>query len=255
MGFLSHASRRIWLCVVRGVRSWLAFHPSLSLCSSFLTHTHPSTLLHLFTHLSFYINHVVHGHRQAPRRGWFTASLASTSHTDASPLFVTESLQLQSTRRHPPTIPQLARRSLHLILHPHPQLISSKPRRGRGRSGRGGRSSTRGSASDAAPAAGGARARYAGSTPRSAGARAPAPAAAKPLTAEASKIIISNLPVDVTEAAVRDLMQSTVGPVRTVQMSYTAAGKSTGTATVLFKNKGDANKAHATCMSTCLPLC
>lgn len=65
--------------------------------------------------------------------------------------------------------------------------------------------------------------------------------------ADASKIIISNLPNDVTEAAVRDLMQSTVGPVRTVQMSYTAAGKSTGVATVLFKNKGDANKAHSTC--------
>lgn len=53
--------------------------------------------------------------------------------------------------------------------------------------------------------------------------------------------------MDVTEPAVRDLMQSTVGPVRTVQMSYTSTGKSTGVATVLFKNKGDANKAHATC--------
>lgn len=44
-------------------------------------------------------------------------------------------------------------------------------------------------------------------------------------------------------------MQSTVGPVRSVQMSYTATGKSTGQATVVFKNKGDANKAHAACGS------
>jgi THO complex subunit 4 len=78
--------------------------------------------------------------------------------------------------------------------------------------------------------------------------KAAAPAA-KPIAAEASKIIISNLPGDVTEAAVRDLMQSTVGPVRTVQMSYTSTGKSTGAATVIFKNKGDANKAHAACRS------
>jgi THO complex subunit 4 len=30
-------------------------------------------------------------------------------------------------------------------------------------------------------------------------------------------------------------------------MSYTSTGKSTGVATVIFKNKGDANKAHASC--------
>lgn len=44
-------------------------------------------------------------------------------------------------------------------------------------------------------------------------------------------------------------MQSTVGPVKSVQMSYTATGKSTGIATVVFKNKGDARKAHASCKS------
>jgi hypothetical protein len=44
-------------------------------------------------------------------------------------------------------------------------------------------------------------------------------------------------------------MQSTVGPVRTVQMSYTATGKSTGQATIVFRNRGDANKAHASCKS------
>ena len=45
----------------------------------------------------------------------------------------------------------------------------------------------------------------------------------------------------------QDLMQSTVGPVKSVQMSFNATGKSTGQATVLFRNKGDANKAHTAC--------
>jgi len=44
-------------------------------------------------------------------------------------------------------------------------------------------------------------------------------------------------------------MQSTVGPVKSVQMSYNAQGKTTGVATVLFRNKGDAHKAHASCES------
>lgn len=85
------------------------------------------------------------------------------------------------------------------------------------------------------------------------GAAAPPAKAGKPLTAEATKIIISNLPADVTEAAVRDLLQSTVGPVRSVHLSYNSSGKSNGVATILFKNKGDANKAHATCMFLLLP--
>ncbi|ORX38459.1 hypothetical protein BD324DRAFT_620934 [Kockovaella imperatae] len=113
------------------------------------------------------------------------------------------------------------------------EIIASKPRRGR--NGRGG--ARRGAS---APQSG-ARARYAGQTPKSAATAPPA----KAFAADAMKIIISNLPNDVTEAAVRDLMQSTVGPVKSVQMTYTATGKSTGQATILFKNKGDANKAHA----------
>ncbi|WWC63360.1 uncharacterized protein I303_105960 [Kwoniella dejecticola CBS 10117] len=85
------------------------------------------------------------------------------------------------------------------------EIISAKPKVRRGGKRGGGA---------AAPSA---RARYASTVPKAA---AQAAAPAKPLTAEAIKIIISNLPQDVTEAAVRDLMQSTVGPVRTVQMSY-----------------------------------
>nr|XP_019044750.1 THO complex subunit 4 [Kwoniella bestiolae CBS 10118]OCF23680.1 THO complex subunit 4 [Kwoniella bestiolae CBS 10118] len=116
------------------------------------------------------------------------------------------------------------------------EIISAKPKLRRGGKRGGGAPPTS------------ARARYASAVPKAA---AQAAAPAKPLTAEAIKIIISNLPQDVTEAAVRDLMQSTVGPVRTVQMSYNATGKSTGVATVVFKNRGDANKAHAALGLSC----
>lgn len=129
------------------------------------------------------------------------------------------------------------------------QIIAAKPRARRARAPRAGGAGGAG-AGGAGAAAGGARARYAGAAPKSASAkqsaRAAAPVPAKPITADAQKIIISNLPADVTDAAVRDLMQSTVGPVRSVHLSYTSTGKSTGVATVLFKNKGDANKAHST---------
>ena len=42
-------------------------------------------------------------------------------------------------------------------------------------------------------------------------------------------------------------MQSTIGPIKSVQLGYTATGKSNGSATVLFRNAGDAAKAHKTC--------
>lgn len=45
-------------------------------------------------------------------------------------------------------------------------------------------------------------------------------------------------------------MQSTVGPVKGVQMAYNARGQSTGVATVIFKNRGDGNKAHGACKLT-----
>ncbi|WVQ77694.1 hypothetical protein IAR50_007384 [Cryptococcus sp. DSM 104548] len=124
------------------------------------------------------------------------------------------------------------------------EIIAAKPKPQRQqRQGGASRGPRRGGAAGGAPAAagaGGARARYASTVPKAAGA---APAGVP----EVYKIIISNLPGDVTEAAVRDLIQSTVGPVKSVQMAYTAHGKGSGIATVVFKNKGDARKAHASC--------
>ena len=146
-------------------------------------------------------------------------------------------------------------------------MIKSKPRQRRGRGGGAGKPA-------GAAQAGGARQRYAGNAPAGGNAGAKQvnakinQAATKPVGGDATKIIISNLPNDVTEPAVRvsrlsfyetaviswcwsshtqDLMQSTVGPVRSVQMAYNSKGQSTGVATVIFKNRGDGNKAYGAC--------
>ncbi|VVT45567.1 uncharacterized protein SAPINGB_P000794 [Magnusiomyces paraingens] len=64
---------------------------------------------------------------------------------------------------------------------------------------------------------------------------------------EASKlsdrIIISNLPTDVTESAVRDYFSHEVGPITSCSISYNARGQSTGIVTITFKRPGDAHKA------------
>ncbi|WFD29901.1 RNA-binding RNA annealing protein [Malassezia sp. CBS 17886] len=60
-----------------------------------------------------------------------------------------------------------------------------------------------------------------------------------------SKIIVSNLPHDVTEPQVKELFATTIGPLRRVAMSYRANGQSTGIVTVEFQRKEDANRAYA----------
>ncbi len=78
------------------------------------------------------------------------------------------------------------------------------------------------------------------------------------------KIVVSNLPPDVNEAQVKvrqsplfkfgpvlnpnlhiqELFQTTVGPLREVNLHYDANGRSKGVASVMFQKKGDGNKAY-----------
>jgi len=58
------------------------------------------------------------------------------------------------------------------------------------------------------------------------------------------KIVVSNLPSDVNEAQVKELFQTTVGPLREVNLHYDSNGRSKGVATVIFQKKGDGNKAY-----------
>lgn len=62
-------------------------------------------------------------------------------------------------------------------------------------------------------------------------------------TGQGSKIIVSNLPTDVTEPQIRELFASTVGPVTKVALSFDARGASKGVAQVEFKKNEDATKA------------
>lgn len=58
-------------------------------------------------------------------------------------------------------------------------------------------------------------------------------------------MIVSNLPMDVTEAQVKELFSTTIGPLRRVLMSYRANGQSTGVVTVEFQRAEDASRAYA----------
>ncbi|CAE6347172.1 unnamed protein product [Rhizoctonia solani] len=114
------------------------------------------------------------------------------------------------------------------------QIMQSRPknRRGAGR-----RSS--------APASTSARQRYAGAAPDAKRGPGPASTAGTPAQSVAQKIMVSGLPPDVNEEQIKELFQSTVGALSSVQLNFDSQGRSKGTATVIFQKKGDANKAFA----------
>ncbi|KAK9236060.1 hypothetical protein V1525DRAFT_408172 [Lipomyces kononenkoae] len=57
------------------------------------------------------------------------------------------------------------------------------------------------------------------------------------------KIIISNLPLDVQESAIKDYFNLEIGPVRRCTLNYNAKGQSTGVVTMVFQKAGDAARA------------
>ncbi|KAI5480854.1 hypothetical protein MNV49_006663 [Pseudohyphozyma bogoriensis] len=57
------------------------------------------------------------------------------------------------------------------------------------------------------------------------------------------KIIISNLPEDVTEDQLKELFTTTIGPLVSAVLSFDSRGISTGTATVQFKQPEHSQKA------------
>jgi len=61
---------------------------------------------------------------------------------------------------------------------------------------------------------------------------------------QGSKIIVSNLPVDVTEQQIKELFNVQIGKVSRVTLTYGQDGKSKGVATIQFAQKGDAKKAY-----------
>jgi len=119
-------------------------------------------------------------------------------------------------------------------------IISSKPKSGR----RGGRARSSLGTSGRNEALG-KRAAPAPAVKTRAATAIQAKAAAGAVAAPgADKIIVSNLPIDVTQEQIKDLFTTTVGPLRDVTLHYDANGKSKGVAAVQFSRKGDANKAY-----------
>ena len=113
-------------------------------------------------------------------------------------------------------------------------IISDRPKGQRRRSGRGGaaRASVLGAG------------RNAPSPVHKAKAQGAAPQAAASPSVSAQKIIVSNLPHDVTEPQIKELFTSTVGPLRTVELSHDAKGHSKGIASIVFSRAGDGQKAY-----------
>ncbi|CAH7687223.1 hypothetical protein PPACK8108_LOCUS21974 [Phakopsora pachyrhizi] len=64
-----------------------------------------------------------------------------------------------------------------------------------------------------------------------------------PQMGQGSKIIVSNLPSDVTKNQIWELFWTTVGPVNQVALSYDNRGVSKGTTQVEFKQNNDSTKA------------
>lgn len=184
-------------------------------------------------------------------------------------------------------LPQTCSSVLHPPLHAPIQITADKKAKRSQRAPR----PARGGKAPAAPAAaaGGARARYAqGAVPATKNARQAAAAAnvqgGAVSQGEAFKIIVSNLPLDVDDAAVKvslpflptrvesapppplanpqfastnastfsdlvsqDLFDSTIGRTRECSLTYDRNGKHKGVATVVFHARGDAQKAFKTC--------
>lgn len=67
-----------------------------------------------------------------------------------------------------------------------------------------------------------------------------ASATAKDPLATAKRVVVSGLPLDVDENAVRDFFKSSVGRIRNIKGAYNAHGGSTGSFTITFEKNGAA---------------
>ncbi|TKX21946.1 putative mRNA export protein mlo3 [Elsinoe australis] len=116
-----------------------------------------------------------------------------------------------------------------------------------GRRGPGARRNQRRKPAAAAPAGGIAKkpAGKPAGKPAKATPTGPRAAAALPPKGD-SKIIVSNLPNDVTEQQIKEYFSSTVGQVKKVLMSYNKDGRSNGVATIIFAHTTSAAEAAKT---------
>ncbi|KAI0013217.1 RNA recognition domain-containing protein [Xylariaceae sp. FL0662B] len=112
----------------------------------------------------------------------------------------------------------------------------------RGASGRGGRRSVRRSAGRPATTAPVGGVQKTSKQPRAAAAKQ-APAKTAGGSGE-SKVVVSNLPKDVTESQIKEYFVTSVGPIKRVELSYGPNSVSRGIATVAFAKPDGATKAY-----------
>jgi len=80
-------------------------------------------------------------------------------------------------------------------------------------------------------------------TKKGAAAAGGAAAPTGPVAAGPSKIIVSNLPMDVTESQIKDYFVQTIGIVKKVLLTYGPNGQSRGVATIIFSDGKAASEA------------
>ncbi|KAK6067073.1 RNA recognition domain-containing protein [Seiridium cupressi] len=76
--------------------------------------------------------------------------------------------------------------------------------------------------------------------PQAATKQAPAKAAGGPGD---SKVVVSNLPKDVTESQIKEYFLTSVGPIKRLELAYGPGGASRGVATITFSKRDGASKA------------
>ncbi|KAI0162767.1 hypothetical protein BJ166DRAFT_612747 [Pestalotiopsis sp. NC0098] len=76
--------------------------------------------------------------------------------------------------------------------------------------------------------------------PQTAAKQAPAKASGGPGD---SKVVVSNLPKDVTESQIKEYFVTSVGPIKRLELAYGPGGASRGVATITFSKRDGASKA------------
>ncbi|KAK4154266.1 hypothetical protein C8A00DRAFT_14566 [Chaetomidium leptoderma] len=120
------------------------------------------------------------------------------------------------------------------------EILTSQRRNQQGR-----RRSQRRTAGDARPATTAPAGGVQKNTKPARGSSKPTPAKGAGLTGE-SKIMVSNLPKDVSEGQIKEYFQQSVGQVKKVEISYGPGGISRGLAQVSFHHADGATKAFTT---------
>lgn len=120
------------------------------------------------------------------------------------------------------------------------EILTSQRRNQQGR-----RRSTRRTAGTTRPAPAAPAGGIQKSTKPARGANKPTPARGGGVTGE-SKIMVSNLPKDVSEAQIKEYFVQSVGQVKKVEISYGPGGVSRGIAHVSFQQADGASKAFST---------